>query len=81
MKQAKHIEPEKLRPYIGQWVALDCSGKKERIVGNGADAVKAMKSATDAGYPDAVLFFVPRLPRLPTSVTHYACALATNGCR
>lgn len=80
MKQAKHIEPEKLRPHIGQWVALDCSGKKERLVGSGADAVEVVKRATDAGYPNAVLFFVPRLPMLPVSVTHSACALANIGC-
>jgi len=72
MKQSEHVEPEELRPYIGKWVALDCSGKKERIVGNGVDAVEAMKLATKAGCPDATLFFVPRLPMLPTSIMFYS---------
>jgi hypothetical protein len=62
MKQPEHVDPEELRPFIGQWVALDMSEPKERIVGNGINAVEAMKKATDAGYPDACLLMVPRGP-------------------
>jgi hypothetical protein len=62
MKEAKHVDPEELRPFIGKWVALDQSGKQERVVGSGDDAVKAVKAAESAGYPDACLMFVPRLP-------------------
>ena len=60
MKQPIHVDPEKLRPYMGQWVALDMSGTHEKIVGHGADAVKAVESAKAAGYPNVCLLFVPR---------------------
>lgn len=66
MKQAKHVDPEALRPFMGQWVALDQSGEHEKIVGTGASAKDAIESARAAGHRDPCLMFVPRGPVVTT---------------
>lgn len=59
MKQAKHIDPEELRPYIGKWVSLDQSGDQERIVASGENAKECADAADRAGHRYATLMFVP----------------------
>lgn len=66
MKEAKHIDPDDLVPFMGQWVALDQSGEQERVVGNGASAKEATDAARTSGHKDACLMFVPRGPVVTT---------------
>jgi hypothetical protein len=71
MKQAEHVDPEELRPFMGQWVALDQSGEQERVVGNGTTAAEAVNAAKSSGHIDACLMFVPRGTVVPTSYYLY----------
>ena len=43
-----------------EWIAFVEKDGAEIIVGSGRDAVEASRRAEEAGYPDAVLFRVPR---------------------
>lgn len=64
---AKQVDPERLRPFIGQWVALTVINDEKIIVGNGRSPGEAVKVAGKEGYRnpyDICLLLVPAQARL-----------------
>ena len=54
---------EEMEKYENKWIAFVESNGADIIVGSGNDAVEAMNDAETNGFPDAVLFKVPRFDR------------------
>ena len=50
--------PSEADQYKNEWVAI-LSNNEEKIVGHGKTPKEAVDRAQQAGYPDAILLFIP----------------------
>jgi len=74
-----------LEEHEDKWIAFVEKDGAEIVVGSGQDAVEAMNQAEKEGYPDAVLFRVPRFDRhyVPTTFSQSlidTCSVSAPDC-